>query len=106
MSAHRGQVAIYDAPLTGETKANARLIAAAPDMAEALRVALAYSHGWQDDDVDVVRSALAKAGLLGDDRPCRARIDGTQNLCTRPAGHEGPHRCKASDVDAREAARA
>jgi hypothetical protein len=22
-----------------------------------------------------------------------------QNLCTAPRGHEGPHRCKAADVD-------
>lgn len=34
-------------------------------------------------------------------RPCHERIAGTQNLCTRDAGHEGAHRCSAADVDAR-----
>lgn len=30
---------------------------------------------------------------------CHARIPGTQNLCTRYAGHPGDHRCNAGDVD-------
>lgn len=32
---------------------------------------------------------------------CHARIEGTQNICTRDAGHVGEHRCKAVDVDNR-----
>ena len=39
--AHGGMVTIYTAPLTDETEATARLIAAAPDLLEALRSVLA-----------------------------------------------------------------
>lgn len=50
------------------TDANAKLIAAAPDMAEALRVAyrfLSENYSTQDmpDILPVCRAALAKAGL-------------------------------------------
>lgn len=38
-------------------------------------------------------------------RGCHERIDGTQNLCTRPEGHAGPCRCNAGDVDDKEAHR-
>ncbi len=34
---------------------------------------------------------------------CGERITMTQNLCTAPRGHDGPHRCLAADVDARNA---
>lgn len=33
---------------------------------------------------------------------CNARIFGTQNLCTRDAGHGGECRCLAADVDKRK----
>jgi hypothetical protein len=33
-------------------------------------------------------------------KTCSALVSG-QNVCTRPVGHNGEHRCKASDVDAR-----
>jgi hypothetical protein len=33
---------------------------------------------------------------------CNAPIPGTQNLCTRDAGHTGEHRCRALDVDNRK----
>ena len=32
---------------------------------------------------------------------CHVTIPGTQNMCTRDAGHDGDHRCKAEDVDRR-----
>jgi hypothetical protein len=51
------------------SKANARLIAAAPDMYEALEEALSFLEGFEDCDnpedvpeaLDMVRAALAKA---------------------------------------------
>lgn len=39
--------------------------------------------------------------LVASRNPCHTVVIGTQNLCTRQSGHEGEHRCKASDVDAR-----
>jgi len=33
---------------------------------------------------------------------CHARIEGSQNLCTRDRGHDGDHRCLAIDVDNRK----
>jgi len=55
-----GFVRIYEAPLTGETAANARLIAAAPDLLNALRclVDAAVARGIP---VNAARSAIAKA---------------------------------------------
>lgn len=46
-----------------EDKANARLIAAAPDMAEALKGVLRVADR-KTVEFDVVRAALAKAGVL------------------------------------------
>lgn len=43
---------------------------------------------------------------LGTIIPCHAPVLRDlpyQNLCTRDWGHDGPHRCKAADVNAREA---
>lgn len=37
---------------------------------------------------------------------CNARIEGTQNRCTRERGHKGEHRCSAGDVDERDKWRA
>jgi hypothetical protein len=42
VSAANGQCTIYDAPLTTETAANARLIAATPEMVELLKKTLPF----------------------------------------------------------------
>lgn len=82
--------------------ADAKLIAAAPEMLEALRVAL---HAMNATDLashlearEYVRVAIAKA----DSGPCHKDVPGTQNLCTRQSGHHGEHRCSAADVDSRK----
>lgn len=61
---HRGQVTIYDAPLTGETEANAMLIAAAPDLLAAClqaREAMNATFEWTTvAGVNPTRAALMK----------------------------------------------
>jgi hypothetical protein len=52
VAGHGGQVTIYDAPLTEETKRNAALIAAAPDLLNAAMAALSEfddlaAQGWR-----------------------------------------------------------
>jgi hypothetical protein len=52
-----------DAPLTGETDANARLIAAAPELLEALRLVRKCGNGGAKlsrEASDAVRDAIAK----------------------------------------------
>lgn len=51
-----GESAIY----TGDSKANARLIAAAPDLLEACRAVLSCCPDW-DATVKMVKAAIAKA---------------------------------------------
>lgn len=64
VAASNGQVVIYQAPLTVETEANARLIAAAPDLLAALN-RLEYFHTTNDtpnsDPWIAARAAIAKA---------------------------------------------
>lgn len=64
VTAMSGFVIIYDAPLTDETAANARLIAAAPDMLRALQ-RLEYFHSCNDtpnsNPWEEARNAIAKA---------------------------------------------
>lgn len=63
VSAAHGCCTIYDAPLTNETEANAALIAAAPDLEEALRGLLDVhsSFGCMCHPCATARAALAKA---------------------------------------------
>jgi hypothetical protein len=68
----------------------------------------ALSMSWHQSLGDADRVAvcmnlreLAKPAEREDaGRMCFAAIPNTQNLCTRPYGHAGDHRCLASDVDA------
>lgn len=63
---HCGTYAIHhdsDVIADGLTLGDAQLIAAAPDMAEAIVFALADSSGMSDASCDRLRAALAKAGL-------------------------------------------
>lgn len=69
VSAMSGGVTIYDAPLTVETAANARLIAAAPDLLTACRLALPILQQYREsifasNQIDgVVRDLVEKAAL-------------------------------------------
>lgn len=64
-----GYVTIYDDPLTTETAANARLIAAAPDLLTACRLALPILREYREsifasNQIDgVVRDAAERADL-------------------------------------------
>jgi hypothetical protein len=46
---------------SGETVANARLIAAAPDLLAALEYALSLLEGYPDSATDPIRAAIARA---------------------------------------------
>lgn len=63
VSGRSGQVLIYSAPLTNETAANARLIAAAPELLRALENLLreADDDGITRAGVDQALAAIAKA---------------------------------------------
>jgi len=50
-------VSIYDAPLTNETEANARLIAAAPDLLEACKAIVAWGDRWCYRDLSQPQNA-------------------------------------------------
>jgi hypothetical protein len=58
---------------------------------------------YANDRAEYCRTFAELFSRLGKplDEPCHARIEGTQNLCTREAGHEGEHRCSVADVDER-----
>ena len=60
-----GRIAVVDGMI--ETKANARLIAAAPDLLEAAKNLLAMTEGqtifnYMEPQLEAVRAAIAKAG--------------------------------------------
>lgn len=54
-------------------------------------------------NVRVIRTgAPAPTDIRNETDPCGELVPGEgQNRCTRNAGHDGDHRCKATDVDAR-----
>jgi hypothetical protein len=69
VSTEDGACDIYDAPLTNETEANARLIAAAPELLAACVRAESFMSGFEGDseqlgidgDLQVIRTAITKA---------------------------------------------
>jgi hypothetical protein len=70
-------------PTMGHQHLNARLIAAAPDMAELLATLLSTP---QTDPGALIRAVLVKAGVLPEKRECA-------HVWTTPTGFDVNHRC-------------